>query len=207
MTSPSRGALRWARAGAWTTAALGLTLGAHVVGGGHPPSPLAAGVTAAVLLWLALLLTRVRLGPAGLAGSLTATQLLTHRLLAATEPAHVCTATGAPSAGRHLHEAALACTPAATGVPGVAQTGTAMLLAHAAAAVLTALLLAKGEDAVWVLAGLLRPVWPVWPAPLTLPAAPRALAVPLRPTRPSRRPVLGGVGRRGPPRRRAPQVA
>ena len=38
--------------------------------------------------------------------------------------------------------------------------GAAMLLAHAVAALLLALVLARGEDAVWFVAGLLRPCLP-----------------------------------------------
>ncbi|WP_068266018.1 hypothetical protein [Janibacter limosus] len=196
MDSPSRGALRLARASAWAAAAFGLSTGAHVVGGGSLPSPGVAALISMALLWCGLLLTQWRLGRVALTLSLGISQLLLHTVLAATETiAATCVATGS-------HHVVVACADGATPMPHGTSAG--MVLAHTVAALLLALVLARGEDAVWHVAQLL------WPR---LPAAPALLLVVGHGLAPSRggeppRPAMvpGGAGRRGPPVRRAPAV-
>lgn len=196
MVSPSWGALRFVRAGAWATAAMGLSTGAHLVGGGAPPSPGAAALIVTALLWSGLILTQWRLGRTALAVSLGLSQVLLHSVLTVSEGVTDC----AP-VGDH-HNIALAC---AGGSPMPHETPVAMFLAHVVAALLLALVLARGEDAVWFLAGLLRPSLPGTPLLLLLTGHE---LVPARGDQPARLPfVLGGVGRRGPPGRRAPAVA
>ena len=83
----------------------------------------------------------------------------------------------------------------------VAQRVPAVVVAAPVAALLLALVLARGEDAVWFVAGLLRPCLPTVtrlrvpslrsPAPAPWGGLPHSVT------------VLGGVGRRGPPVRRA----
>ncbi|MGO4131204.1 hypothetical protein AB4Y78_12240 [Janibacter sp. RAF52] len=144
------------------------------------------------LLWGGLLLTRWRLGRTALTLSLGLTQAVVHALLSASEHPPVCA-----SAGGGHHGMVTTCADGSMGH----SPGAAMLLAHAVAALLLALVLARGEDAVWFVAGLLRPCLPTVtrlrvpslrsPAPEPWGGLPRSVT------------VLGGVGRRGPPVRRA----
>ena len=197
MVSPSRGALRFVRASAWAAAALGLSTGAHVVGGGALPSPGVAALIGVALLWFGLLLTQRRLGRVALTLSLGVSQVLLHAVLSAAEAGVAsCAAVGS-------HHAAVACAGGTTAMPH--QTSTAMLLSHALAALLLALVLARGEDAVWRVAQLL---WPRLPAaPVLLLVVGQAFA-PSRGGEPTRAVVvLGGVGPRGPPLGHVPTVA
>lgn len=197
MGLPSSGVLRLARASAWATAALGLSAGAHVAGGGALPSSGAAALIAVALLWCGLLLTQWRLGRVALTLSLGASQLLLHTVLTATEAtAATCAATGS-------HHAVISCMGGAAPMPHEASAG--MALTHTIAAVLLALVLARGEDAIWCVARLIWPNPPAAPVLLLTVGQGFAPSTGGEPTRPAM--VLGGVGRRGPPVRHAPAVA
>ena len=189
--TPAAGSLWLARAGAWASAGLVLTVGAHVVGGGAPPSPTATAVIAATLLWTGAMLTRERrLGRTTLVATLGASQLGLHWLLTLSEGTAACSAVG------HGHHETLACSGGGHAALSHGHDGLLMLAAHLTAAVTLGLLLAKGEDLLWLLAGLLRPALP---AAVELPAR-RVGHVLVRVTVPAARPVpLGGVGKRGPP--------
>ncbi|NYF97781.1 hypothetical protein [Janibacter cremeus] len=197
MVSPSRGAVRVARAIAWTSAAFVLSVGAHVIGGGEPPSAGGALLMVIALLWTGLMLTRWRLGSISLVLSLGASQVLLHSILTATEVSVACRGSGGH------HEVVLAC---ATGTPAPHHhNGAAMLLAHVAATLLLALLMARGEEALWLLAGRL---WPLHPREPALPSLNQSAITPshvdgLVPSVP----LLGGVGRRGPPVQPTPVTA
>lgn len=197
MHAPSRGGLRLIRASAWAVAAMGLSSGAHLVGGGALPSPGAAALITAALLWTGLVLTRWRLGRIALTLSLGLSQVLLHAVLTALESSAAgCVVTGS-------HHATMVCTGGASPMPH--DTSPTMALAHTAAAFLLGLLLARGEATVWFLAGLLRPHLPRPAALPTITHRPlglgrvgelvRSVVVP------------GGVGRRGPPVPRAPTAA
>ncbi|WP_433955615.1 hypothetical protein [Janibacter indicus] len=195
MTEPSRGVLRLARTLAWTLAAGGLSTGAHLTAGGGLPSTGGIVLVIGVLLWSGLLLTRWRLGRVALAATLGGAQVVLHTLLSAGHHAPTC------AVGGGHHEMVVGC----AGGAEVSHTSPAMVLAHTVAALLLALLLARGEEAVWFLAGLLRPVLPR-PIRRVVDAAPSE--IPARADQPRRAPfVLGGVGRRGPPVRPAPTPA
>lgn len=189
MVSPGRGVVRFVRATAWAMAAFGLSTGAHVVGGGTSPSFGGALLMAIALLWTGLLITRWRLGRITLIISLAASQMLLHLILTASELSVAC-----GTSGGH-HDVVLAC---AGGTPVPHHSGSMMLLAHAVTTLALAVLLARGEDAVWFIANR------VWPR---LPAAPAHLWLTTRTIAPShlvalrqRTILLGGVGNRGPPR-------
>ncbi|WP_435202346.1 hypothetical protein [Janibacter sp. GS2] len=208
MDVPSRSALRVARAAAWTCAAFGLSVGAHVIGGGQPPSPGGGALIAMTLLCFGLLLTGRRLGAFSLIATLGTSQLLLHVGLTLTEQSAACTPAPGPSGTHAGHDLALTCdaavSGAATAITHAGHSALTMTIAHLLAAVALGLVLAKGEDAVWRIAGLL------------LPHLPRAGALPslarrvLAPTHGGEAvtevPLLGGVGRRGPPARPAPVV-
>lgn len=171
---------------------MGLSTGAHLIGGGDPPSPGAAALILAALLWSGLILTQWRLGRTALTLSLGLSQLLLHSVLTVSEGAADCAAVG------DHHNIALAC---AGGAPMPHETPVAMFAAHALAALLLALILAHGESALWCVAGLLWPSLPTSPALRVL--TPLTFAPSQGGERAPAIPVLGGVGRRGPPVRRA----
>jgi hypothetical protein len=187
------------RASAVATAILTLAAGAHLAGGGALPAPT---VMLAVLAFTALgstTATRLRLGFPAVAALLAGGQLALHEVFtAASIPAAAGSGTTAPHASHS--PPAVALPPVLDHIYGAeATTGPLMLAAHVLATLGTALLLAKGEDALWALAAWLRPLLALprpaacdgGAAPL-VPFAP--FAVPLRPWR-----NLRQDSRRGPP--------
>ena len=203
MQSPAQGAVRLARATGLAVSAFSLAAGAHLAGGGSMP---AGAWWAAILLLVftgSVLVTGRRLGPVAVVALLGGSQLVLHRAFEFTQPTAVACVPGMPEHAGHAAGSVAVC--ADSSVAGAAMQGMdhsmgggwAMLLAHSVAAVLLGLLLARGEAAVWFLAALVAPRWRVVVRP---PVRPRALRVPWQaPARPHREPVLGGVGRRGPP--------
>lgn len=183
-----------------------LSWAAHVAAGGSSPGA-GALVLLAVLTGLAsTLVTGWRLRPVALVATVGVAQVALHEAL-------MWLSAGQPS----LCAGAMPCGPAVPGMPGMlsapgmlgmpvmhappAHSSSAlMLVAHAAATVLLALLLSVGERALWFLATLLRPVLRAWPE---LPAMPTSMLVRAfsHVTRTGPLPfVSGGTGRRGPPR-------
>lgn len=149
---PTSGALRWLRGATVGLVATGLALAGHALGGGAAPAagPLSMIALAAVL------------GSVALSGQRWSATALLGVLLGVQLAAHVVFAAGA-AAAVPMHHAPLA----VHGLP--------MLAGHLAAAVLTALLLRRGETWCWRVTGLLsRPV-----------RATRALDVPVMPWRPA----------------------
>jgi hypothetical protein len=187
------------RASAMATAILTLAAGAHVAGGGALPAP---AVMLAVLALTALgstTATRLRLGFPFVAALLAGGQLALHEVLTAFSIPAAAESSAAAAHGSHLSGAA-ALPPVLDHIHGAGATSRPLMLAaHILATLGSALLLAKGEDALWALAAWLRPlmalprpaVYDDGPAPLA-PVAP--FAVPLRPWR-----NLRQDSRRGPP--------
>ncbi|MCB5273183.1 hypothetical protein BJG92_00697 [Arthrobacter sp. SO5] len=150
-----------------------LAAGAHVTAGGHLPSP---GIVLALLALTGLAstaATRLKLNAPALAALLGAGQLALHASFTslngpgsgsgsgATVPHHTGSA-WVPAVADHtrLHEAD----------PGLSLL---MLAGHALATLACAVLLARGEDALWSLSAWLRPLVHL-PAPVT----PDAVAAP-----------------------------
>lgn len=173
----AHGVLLFSRSLLVTGIAVFLAAGAHVTGGdGTPPAPLLAALTA-LLLPPVLLLSRRQLSLPVLASVLSAGQVLLHGAFSLSPPAAACTPTG-PAGHIHHTMAATACAPAPAGghLAEASGHGWPMTAAHAAAVLLTALLLARGEKALWQLLAWLRPLAQI-PAPATLPApTPRLLS-------------------------------
>lgn len=147
------------------TATVTLAAGAHVLAGGQLPVP---GVLLAVLTLTCLATTaatRLRLKPAALTGLLGAGQWMLHELFSALGP--VAGPAGSALAPHHAG-AFTAPLPAAPLHPHDLDSplALAMLTGHAVATLACALLLAKGEQALWSLAGWLRPLVRL-PAPVT----------------------------------------
>ncbi|ABS01809.1 hypothetical protein [Kineococcus radiotolerans] len=197
-TSPVRGALRCARAGAVATTVVGLAAGAHLAAGGRAPGiPLLLAV-AVVVGALSLLLAGRRFSRSGLAGLLGGGQVTLHELFDAC-PAQ---AVAVVAHGHHLEWTPL--TGAVDGAAGSAGSGSAaMTLAHVAATVAALLLLLHGERLLWSLWAWLRPLARVLRDLLRFVAA-RPAPFPATPPARPRSVVARRVRRRGPPVGSAP---
>jgi hypothetical protein len=136
------GVIRWVRAAVVTFASSGLALLGHLTAGGPAPQP-----GTLVLVVLPVLLVSV-----GLSGRRWTIGPLLAMLLGAQALFHVAAGAGAAAHVHHGHDVGGALATAG-------QSGPAMLTAHAAAALLTALLLRRGDDWVWRLAELLARAW------------------------------------------------
>ena len=160
---------------------LSLAAGAHTLAGGQLPSP---GILLALLALTGLAATtatRLKLNLPALAGLLGGGQLVLHEAFTAFSATGLSPAlSGAVSgpAGDLAHHAGQVALPAGLESPLAAAgpdpgLSVLMLAGHALATLLCAVLLARGESALWALAAWLRPL-------LRLPAAvaPGAVAVP-----------------------------
>ncbi len=173
-------------------AAVGLAAAAHVAGGERVDLLTALLAVPAITAPMNLLARRRR-GPATLLATLAATQLVLHEAFMATAVPGTCHP-GAAMPGMPGMTASMHCTPMTT------QHGwsTAMLAAHGIATLLTGLLLARGEAAIWTLAQWLSSRAQPEAPHLVLPARPPLLAVDRsHPATPSR---TTPIRRRGPPR-------
>lgn len=173
-----------------TVSALGLAAGAHRIGGGALPGPARCGWLVLITFAVCWACTSRRLGRAAIAGLLGGLQLALHVGLMALGPPMAAPAS-APMP-MHGHPA--------TG-PGLGLLGLSwgMFLAHVIATALTAIVLARGEQAVWFVARLVRAFLPVTCSTI----APAVRTAQVRATRATGLThtghVLGGIGRRGPP--------
>ena len=198
-THHGRTPFHFLRAAAVSAGILTLAAGAHVLGGGDLPGP---GILLAVLALTGLAATtatRFRLNVAAMTALLGAGQLALHEIFTAFSAPGL--ATGALAAdGHHASGAAAPAMGSAAHLHGTdSAEGTLMLMAHIVATAACALLLAKGEDALWALAAWLRPLVrlpeAIAPDAGTAPAVPGP--PPVSPFRPWRN--LRQDSRRGPP--------
>lgn len=172
---------------------LGLAAGGHLAGGGNLPTPAILTALCALTILPVAVLTRTRLSLPVLAGLLGTGQLCLHWAfcgLSGASPA-------APLQSGHAGHVPLA--PAPDTMSAISSTHAAasdwqMLVAHTVATLGTALVLARGEQALWALAAWLRPLIQLpaptathplrTPAPCTTPTVrPRALPALLLPSR------------------------
>lgn len=178
-------AVRALRLAGFSLAATVLALGAHVLAGGSPPELLPTVAAVALPALAAVVLSRRRRTLTELVVVLGAVQLALHMIFAASPAGHL--------AGGHHHAHAGAVVGAESG---------RMLLMHGLAVLLTAALLAYGEQALHLLQTWFRSV-PVIVRLLSVPV----LATRRYPTAPVDRPVHElptrwasvSVRRRGPP--------
>jgi hypothetical protein len=191
MDAPTRGATRLARAASFGVATLALASGAHVAAGGALPSMMILTILAVPVTMAAVALTGRRCGPVLLLGSMVAAQVVLHETLALTArvPGDMAGQMSAPSASAMgSHAMAYA--------DGWSVTMTA---AHLVATVATALLLARGEQALWQLVSRLLPALPSEPIVLGCRPLQREALVSVPAVAPSV--VSRGPGLRGPPAR------
>jgi hypothetical protein len=179
---------------------LSLAAGAHTAGGGQLPAP---GIMLAVLALTALAstaLTRLRLNLPAIGALLGTGQLTLHEVFALFSTPALPLGSGAGPPG---HRHGITPLPELVAVHGQlpAETGSAqlMLAAHLVATLGCALLLARGEAALWALAAWLRPLagLPVPAPPDAVPPVYAAFPPPAVHRRPWRN--LRQDSRRGPP--------
>lgn len=202
------------RTGLLSTGILTLAAGAHTLAGGAFPAPAILAALLALTLLASVLATKIRLGLPAMTAVLGAGQVLLHEAFTALADTGTPQAAlpavhqhddGAALAGALQHlSPALGHSAATGGHASVAHDSLShdpgMLLAHTVATLLTALLLARGEAALWALAAWLRPLFRAAKTP-ALPVAGRALRAPFAPA-PPRLPwrTLRRDRLRGPPR-------
>lgn len=198
MRTHARPPFHFLRAASLSTGALTLAAGAHVMGGGQLPAPEILLAVLAFSVLAATSATRLRLNFAAMIAVLGAGQLALHEVFTVFSTPVI--ASHLPADAHHLSTAAMPALDAAAHVHALAgNTSILMFAAHAMATAACALLLTKGEAALWALAACLRPLVrlpeAVMPDAGTSLAAPRTPAV--LPHRPWRN--LRQDSRRGPP--------
>lgn len=194
----ARAPFRLPRAAAVAVTVLVLGAAAHVMAGGELPAlPVMTALTAVVALSAVMLAGRKMTAPV-LAAYLGASQTGLHLAFSALS------GVGTPMPGMAVHHPGM---KAGTGGPGAsiahdhlsADVSLGMLGMHLTAVLLTALVMARGESALWALAAWLRPLMDP-PEPAIIRVC-RYLAVTAAATIQPRGRVTGRPPARGPPLR------
>jgi hypothetical protein len=202
--APERGALRLIRVGLFALTAVGLAGAAHLIGG-ETIAPIPALIAVPAVMVVINLLGSARRGPATLLVAMGVTQIVLHTAFMAVSVVQGChtvspAMTGMANSPDH-RGIVVSCGSEMGhgGVLGGLWPSATMLIAHALAGVLLALLLAHGESVVWALAAALRFGF-VLPGPvLARPVARRLPVVAAIAFRPRSSVLRRGVRRRGPP--------
>ncbi|MDO5754398.1 hypothetical protein [Arthrobacter sp.] len=150
---------------------LGLASGAHLLGGGALPAPAIMAAILALHILCSSIATKFRLTPAVMVALLASSQLVLHQgFETLSHGIAPIAAPGTEALDQHVmsaeaHASAVMSAASMAGAPGMAVLGHAahmsgwMLVAHIAATLVAAGLLAYGENALWSLAGWLRPLY------------------------------------------------
>ncbi len=147
---------RFLRSSVVASLILSLSTCSHLIGGGTLPDPALLLLLAALVLAAVTSVSERALPLPALAAVLLAGELALHTALTALTGGPACS--GA-SAAQHHAPAAVDCQPLTGQLTESADSGgTLMLVAHACAAVILALLISKGEAALELLAAWLRPL-------------------------------------------------
>lgn len=189
----SRRTAQAARGAAFAAIATLLAAAAHALGGAGAPSPLFCVVVAAIAAPFAVLLAGPRVRAWRTWAAVAVSQVLFHVSFATMGDL----GTFSPVAGEHAHHGLLGHAEASAALP--VDLSAPMLLAHAAAAALTALVLRQGErTVVTIRRWALRIVLPTLHEPATRPA-PRVPAPAPAPHVSRPRVTAEPAVRRGPP--------
>lgn len=213
MTTRTTAPLRFSRGTAFAVVALALAVGAHLVGGGSGPDPVALVFLGVPLIWVSFFLTRARRDWPVIIGSLVAVQIGLHEGLTllsrkvadeASFRAGVEVGVGAhgvmSSPGSPISGSAMVMPPVEDMRRMPVYPGLGMFLAHLMATVLTGAVLAYGEHLLWSLWTWLRRVISV-PVPVVrVPLAVQGIPSWLPTANPVPRLVNRNIPRRGPPR-------
>jgi hypothetical protein len=168
----TRASFRSLRTGLIGSVILGLAAGGHLAGGGRLPEPAILAALCALTVLPVAALTKFQLPTPVLAGLLGAGQVWLHWAFHALSEGIPSRAAVPPGESGHVH-AALSFQAVSSGTSGAGAAGSAwvMFAAHAVASLATAVVLARGEQALSALAAWLRPL-------VQLPSA-----VPIQPSR------------------------
>ncbi|GAP58241.1 hypothetical protein AHiyo1_12610 [Arthrobacter sp. Hiyo1] len=176
---------------------LGLAAGGHLAGGGNLPAPGILTALCALTILPVAILTRARLSLPVVAGLLGAGQLCLHWAFCALSG----TSTAASLQSGHAGHVPSASTPETVSAIASAHAGASdwhMLGAHLVATLGTALVLARGEQALWALAAWLRPLVQL-PAPTAIQPLRTSAPCPTPVVHPRSLPGLRLPSLRGPP--------
>jgi hypothetical protein len=144
-----------------------LSTSSHLIGGGTLPDPAILLLLAALVLAAVTSVSGRALSFPALAAVLLTGELALHTALTALTGGPACAGT---SAAQHHAPAALDCQPLTGQLTESAEPGgTLMLVAHACAAAILALLISQGEAALGLLAAWLRPLIGVLEAAAVVP--------------------------------------
>ena len=183
---PTQAPLTLPRALTVTGLILGIAAAAHTAAGGLLPAPSVLAVLAVLVLLPVTVLARRRLGPGSITAALTLGQVALHEAFnTLPQTAEHCMSAGIAAYGHHQAQAIPGCATAGTGLAALnvpALPEPAMTGAHILAVALTALLLARGESALWRMLAWFAPlavilrvkVLPLWVPP----AVPRVSFIP-----------------------------
>ncbi|GAB6897610.1 hypothetical protein JCM9957A_07000 [Kineosporia succinea] len=206
--SPGRGAIRLARAAIFSLSAVSLAVAAHAAGGERVSLPVAAACVPGVMLVVNLLAARRR-GPVSLVVAMALTQATLHAVLMAAIMSDGCRMAGGHATSGHGAVGVTPCDPAMAGhqASDMFAMSPRMFAAHAVAALALALLLERGEAAVWALTRVVAHLLAgglglahALSRPVALAPAARPLPVPVREALLPRADVpRRTVRRRGPP--------
>lgn len=157
--NPPRPPFHFLRALALATVILALGAGAHVAGGGALPAPPIMLAVFALTALGSTTATRLRLGFPALAALLGTAQLALHEVFAAFSAPAGAAASGTTTAhDSHLADPGILAL-ASDHLSGAGATSSPLMVAaHILATLASALLLSKGEAALWALAAWLRPL-------------------------------------------------
>lgn len=153
--TPTRGVLRLLRGVVLATTSASLSVAAHAAAGGALPDPGTTAVITVLLTGAGVALADRRRGSRVIVGALTISQLALHAFLQLV--------------GSHQHQ---------NGHAGLPFDPPMMLAGHLLAAVLTGLLLARAEHALFVAAKFLRMILPRKHTPLSQPTSLRTVCIP-----------------------------
>ncbi|MGP4018573.1 hypothetical protein [Saccharopolyspora sp. 5N708] len=180
--APTQGALRVLRGVGLATTSASLSVAAHVAAGGAVPDPGTTVVITALLAGAGVALADRKRGSWGILGALGISQLALHVFLQLVAS----------------HQGGI-------GYPGLPFSPLAMTLGHLAAVLLTGLVLARAERALFVVAHLLGSILPRKSTPLPVVTAPRTVCIPAITVRTLAQLIYQRIhARRGPPKSPVP---
>ncbi|WP_445155349.1 hypothetical protein ACTWLI_03780 [Arthrobacter sp. Hor0625] len=143
------------RAAAFTAAMFALAASAHLLAGGSLPDPTIVAGLFALTLAPVMIVAKTRITAPVMTVLLGSSQLLLHEAFNGLSVPTAFT----PISDGHLHGTGPVLPLTSTLMPEhAAAPGSLMLILHTAATLVTALVLARGEAAVWALAAWLRPL-------------------------------------------------
>lgn len=185
---------RLVRSSMIAASALSLASAAHTVVGGGLPEPLIFLAIAALTLLTCTFFSRWKLGALSILSLLAVSQLALHQCF------EWFTMGSMPNPPQQDHHHNALILPLSSELPShsVDSAGVGMLAAHIIATLVTALLVARGETALWALGDWLRPLLRVL-APILLPVPRHPTAGPIHIERAKPQRFLKAERWRGPP--------